>query len=402
MARFAYSGTDRNGQPVRGVVTATDEQAARELPEIQNIVLLSLRESTDEDSGTAEASKIFSTPTESDGAELLDHLSRLAESDPKVIGGLRALVEELPSGHDRGQLSRLVEWLERDSKRNSDGDFPELPQRLAAVLRCLPVVRFPVDLIGLYIARSRILSTLQKRIGLILVYPALLATAAFACGCFLLVCVVPGFSEMYEEFGIELPWLTSILLGLSDWFVDDWGLIVAVSIGTLAMVWFVIRGVIDPATRSRCLWRIPLFGKIVRDGMYADFSSALSAYVRSELPLDRALELAGQTVSDAAIRDASGWMVEALRSGQSLMDAKTSLPGFPLRLLDLFQSDLDGHSFADSLQEMAAMYEAQVSLRTHLINLFLQPLLVIIIGVFVFLTVVSLFMPLVSLLSALA
>lgn len=411
MIRFQYSAHDAGGQLITAVIDADSLADAVAQLQTQGLAVLSIAPAEGLEQALEPGAAVDELPADAGSwhgdnragqDESLQRLRDLARENAAVDAGLHALVEELPRGRYRRSLSRLVELLDKGGSLQQGLRSIEIPGDLLAVLQCVPYVDKPVDMIELYVYRVRARSVLRRQLTLMLLYPGILLTAALLCAVFLLTFVVPGFSEMYGDFGIELPWVTFSLVWLSNALVFNWPTILLAISGLCGITWMVLRFSLKPETRDRWFWRIPLLGPTIRDMNYSQFAFALGTFVRNNVPLDKALEFSGEAVHDAAIRSGSRQMAEALRAGQSLQTARHPLRGFPASLIDLFQWGHQSTSFADSLQDLGELFEAQATLKTQFMNLVLRPVLVIGVGFFVFWTVIGLFMPLLRLVNALS
>ena len=179
------------------------------------------------------------------------------------------------------------------------GTLPAILERLADLLERQAQVR------------GKVLSTLA--------YPIVLAIVAAFVVFALMIFVVPKVVEQFEDVGQQLPLLTRIVIGLSNFLAGWWWALLLAgrarpsSLGGRALKDEGLRMRFD-----RLLLRLPLIGRLIRDLHAARMARTLSTMVASRLPLLEGLKLTTETVHNRALRAASAEIAETVRTGGSL------------------------------------------------------------------------------------
>lgn len=237
--------------------------------------------------------------------------------------------------------------------------------------------------------RGKILSTLA--------YPVVLAIVASLVVFALMVFVVPKVVEQFEDVGQELPLLTRIVIGLSDFLAHWWW---ALAAGLVAFALLAVRALRDEALRLRFdtwLLRLPLIGRLLRDLHAARMARTLSTMVASRLPLLEGLKLTTETVHNRALRAASVDITEAIRTGGSLSAALRRAQVFPPLLVYLAASG-EAAGKLDVMLERAADYlEREFDGFTSTALSLLEPAIIIVMGGIVAVIVLSILLPILQL-----
>ena len=244
------------------------------------------------------------------------------------------------------------------------------------------------------------LADLQERQALVrgkvtsaLAYPIVLAIVATFVVFALMMFVVPKVVEQFDTVGQELPLLTRIVIGLSEFLANWWW---ALLLGIVAVALLVGRALQDEALRlrfDRGLLRAPVLGRLLRDLHAARMARTLSTMVASRLPLLEGLRLTTQTVHNRALRAASSEITEAIRTGGSLSAALRRAAVFPPLLVYLAASG-EASGRLDLMLERAADYlEREFDSFTATALSLLEPAIIVVMGAIVALIVLSILLP---------
>lgn len=314
--------------------------------------------------------------------ESLRTISRQSEQ-PHVRTILQTVHQAVVEGR------RLSEAMGRESKSfpalyramvsagESSGTLPTILERLADLLERQAQVR------------GKVLSAMA--------YPVVLAFVAVFVVIALMVFVVPKVVEQFDTVGQELPLLTRIVIGISDFLVNWWWLLIAVIALFGSVAWRALR---DPGIRlrfDRWLLRVPLLGRLIRDLHAARMSRTLATMVSSRLPLLEGLALTTPTIHNHALRAASEDIVEAIRGGGSLSVALRRANVFPPLLVYLAASGEAAGKLDLTLERAADYLEREFDGFTATALSLLEPAIIVVMGGIVALIVLSILLPILQL-----
>ncbi|MBV9884642.1 MAG: type II secretion system F family protein, partial [Sphingomonadaceae bacterium] len=340
MPDFAYVGLDTAGRERRGSVRAETSQAARDQLIARRLYVVRIEPAAE---GAAPlvsrgllrrkrigakqltlftrqlATLIQVTPLE----EALRTVSRQAEREEvrRVLGNVHAGVVEgrrLSEAMGREPASFPPLYRAMVSAGESSGTLPTILERLAGLLERQAQVR------------GKVLSTLA--------YPIILAIVAAFVVFALMIFVVPKVVEQFRDIGQDLPLLTRIVIGLSNFLASWWW---ALLLGLGLALFLFGRALKDEGIRmkfDRALLRLPLIGRLIRDLHAARMARTLATMVSSRLPLLEGLALTTGTIHNRALRAASEEIVESIRGGGSLSAALRRAGVFPPLLVYLAAS----------------------------------------------------------------
>ena len=237
---------------------------------------------------------------------------------------------------------------------------------------------------------------LRNKVMAALLYPTIVSVISLAIVAFLLGGVVPRIAEVFTASRQTLPALTRLMLGLSEAVQAGWpAMLIAVGIAWLAhRLW-----VKDPHRRVRwdaLVLRWPLLGRMSLLYHSARMAATLSLLIGSGVPLLRALQAAADTLGNAALRQNALALVDWVREGAPLTTGLEHQAQWP-RVLGLFArmgeqtGDLCG-----MLAQASAHMSEDVQRRALTLATWLEPILVVVMGLVVLLIVLAVMLPIVE------
>lgn len=226
-----------------------------------------------------------------------------------------------------------------------------------------------------------------------LVYPITLAATAVVVVIALMAFVVPKVLEQFDSMGRELPWLTRMVIGLSD-AITGWGWLVLLlgSAGVIASVRLMRRESVRLRVDSALL-RLPLIGKVIRDLHAARMARTLAVMLSSGLPLLEGLSVTARTVGNLALRSATRSMVVALDGGGSLSAAMKHAGVFPPTLLYMAGSGESSGRLGPMLERGADYLERELDTFSSATLSLLEPAIIVSLGGVVAVVVLSILLP---------
>ena len=205
--------------------------------------------------------------------------------------------------------------------------------------------------------------------------------------------VIPAFVKVFAGFHAELPFMTRMLIGFSNFMVNFWPLLLALLIGAV-MGFRVYVSTVD----GRYWWdkyklQLPIAGKIMFKGALARFSRSLALAFKSGIPIIQGLNVVGMVVDNEFMRVRIEQMRDGVERGESILRTATASGVFNAVVLQMIAvgeetGDLDGLMF-----EVAGMYEQEVEYEIKTLSQQIEPVLIIVLGVLVLILALGIFLP---------
>jgi len=205
--------------------------------------------------------------------------------------------------------------------------------------------------------------------------------------------VIPAFAQVFKGFGAELPLMTRVLIGFSDFMVAWWPALLAGLV--LAIMGFRLW-VATP--RGRYDWealalRIPVAGKIVRKAGLARFARSFALGMKSGVPVMMALSNSAQTVGNSYLARHIERMREGVERGESVLRAGISVGIFTPVVLQMIAVGEESGSLDDMLEEIGQLYQREVEYELKTLGAQIEPILIVALGILVLILALGVFLP---------
>jgi len=248
-----------------------------------------------------------------------------------------------------------------------------------------------------YIAYQRMALTFKKKFAVSLVYPTLLVTMVLIMVVFLVTYVVPQFAKLFENLNADLPAITLFMLavGTSAQKYAPFAAIGLVAVIVLVWRWKnTDRGteIIDGA-----MLKMPVFGDILLKYQVANFARMLSTLLAGGLPLVPSLETAAASMSSRQILNGVMESAVRVREGQTLAGSLEQQKMFPDLSVEMIEVGESTGALPAMLNSVAEFYEEDVQTALSAAMALIEPVILIIMAIFVGGVLISLYLPIFSL-----
>ena len=233
----------------------------------------------------------------------------------------------------------------------------------------------------------------RQTVGLALIYPAILIVVSVAVVVGLLTFLLPDIVRVFAARGADLPPLTKLMIGFSDFLTGNAGLVIA---ATLALIVSGTIGLRHPAAQQKChkvLWQSGL----ARQMTIVQFSGTLATLTQSGVPLADALSSATATVSNHTARTVLADVTRDVRDGTPLSQALARQNAFPPMMITMIASGEAGGTLPAMLGRFAQDQSQALQARVKTLVGLVEPLVLLAMGGVVMLLVLAILLPIVNL-----
>ncbi|MDD1619203.1 MAG: type II secretion system F family protein [Methylococcaceae bacterium] len=244
-----------------------------------------------------------------------------------------------------------------------------------------------------YLERSQ---ELKDTVSTALIYPAILLVMSLASLFVMLTFVVPQFTEMFESAGKALPVSTQIVVGLANWLQSYWWALLAGIISISSYMKFQLADPIRKKVWDGRFLKLPLAGTIITNKETANISRTLGTLLGNGVSILSALVIVRETVDNlvlaAAIQDAE----EQLKQGKHLSDALLEKRLFPKMAMQMIKMGEETGRLEEMLLRVATIYDKQLRVAIQRLLAFLEPALIITLGLMIAGIIVSILLAILS------
>ena len=253
------------------------------------------------------------------------------------------------------------------------------------------------EVLGRYISFQRLALTFKKKLAVSLVYPALLVTVVLVMLVFLITYVVPEFAKLFENLNAKLPAITVLMLAVGT-NAQKYAPVFAIALVLfVVLVWRWKNTERGAEHIDRAILWLPLLGQIWLKYQVANFARMLSTLLSGGLPLVQALETAGESMSSRRILIGVSEAASRVREGRTLAGSLEEQKMFPDLSVEMIEVGESTGALPAMLNSVAEFYEEDVQTALGAAMALIEPVILIIMAVFVGGVLISLYMPIFTL-----
>lgn len=234
---------------------------------------------------------------------------------------------------------------------------------------------------------------MREQVKAALRYPMFVVIAMGLALVIINIFVIPAFAKVFKGFGAELPLMTRMLIGFSDFMLASWPFLLG---GLVAAIFFFRAWVTTESGRYRWDYlsiRLPVAGKIIRKATLARFSRSFALGMRSGVPIMQALANSAQTVGNSYIARAIDGMRENVERGESVLRAAISAGIFTPVVMQMVAVGEESGALDEMLDEIGQMYQQEVEYELKTLGQQIEPILIVCLGVLVLILALGVFLP---------
>ncbi|MBI5107589.1 MAG: type II secretion system F family protein [Rhodocyclales bacterium] len=235
---------------------------------------------------------------------------------------------------------------------------------------------------------------MREQVKSALRYPSFVMMAMAAAIVVVNIWVIPAFAKVFQGMNAELPILTRILIGFSDFMVNWWYVI----LGGVAGLIFAFRGwTATPGglyTWDKWKLRIPIAGKIILKATLARFARSFALASRSGVPVIQAMTTVALTVDNAYLAEKIERMRDTVERGESILRAAIGTGAFTPIVLQMIAVGEESGSLDEMMEEVAGMYQGEVEYELKTLAQQIEPIMIIMLGAMIMVLALGIFLPL--------
>jgi len=397
MPYFSYTGRNASGERVQGTGEGATSNALADQLAAAGIIPLDITPSSAPEQGEQQgvlASFTQRIPLE----EVLlfcRQIHTLLKAGIPILRGLAGLQESTRNPAFAAVLGDLRESLE------SGRELSTAMQRHSRVFNPFFIAMVRVgettgQLENVFLRMFRHLEferEIRTQVASALRYPLIVMVFIGAAICIVNLFVIPQFAKVYANFNTELPLLTRILIGFSNFMVAYWWALLAAVVATMFGVraWLATAG-------GRLLWdkwklRIPIAGKIILKATLARFGRSFALAGQSGLPITLGLRTVAPTVDNKYIESKIDQMRLGVERGESVLRTATAAGVFTPVVLQMIAVGEESGAVDDLMDEIGSLYQREVEYELKTLGSQIEPILIVALGALVLILALGVFLP---------
>lgn len=394
MPSYKYTAYTKEGKEKKGSIEADDKDAAAKLIKAEGNTPIKI-----EEEGLMDKDLNFSFGGKKAGSRDLSIFCRqfvsISKAGVSIVDALEMLADQTENKELQKAIYDTMTSVQKGetlaiSMKKQGKIFPPLLINMVEAGEASGNLDVAFDRMATQFEKDTRLKSMVKKA---MIYPAALSVVIVGVVIIMMAFVVPTFSSMYADMGQTLPLITRIVVGISDFVVDRWYILVAVV--AVLIVGFKIFKSTEQGTYilADLAIKAPIFGKMTVKSASATFARTLSTLTAAGISMIEALEITGKTMKNIRFRDELLNAKDKVAQGRPLSEPLKAGGLFPNMIVHMIGIGEETGNLEDMLLTAAGYYEEEVEVTTESISTVVEPMIICIMAGIVGVVIMAVLIP---------
>jgi len=396
LEKFHYKAKTSRGRPVTGIVEAQDKKSAARVLQGKKLVVISLSQIGE---GTwYKLKSLFTRISSKDIVNFTRQLSTMISSGLSLSSSLAILQEQ-----SNPAMGKVIAEVLEDVQAGSS-----LEQAFAKHKKAFPDVYVALVKAGeeagfLGKVLERLAANLEKqenfkgKVKGAMIYPAIIVVAMIIVGIIMVVFVIPKVMDMYEEFEVDLPAMTKILMGIFTFISRFWFLGL---VGLLLGFYGVYMWRKTPSGKEwfdRAILKIPIIGVLQQKMILTEMTRTLSLLSSAGVSIVESLDMIADGVGNALFERAFRRAAEEVEKGSALAQSLSGYDFIPPVVVHMVSVGEETGKIDEAMSKVSNYFEQEAERLIEALTTAVEPVMMILLGVGVGFLVISIILPIYNL-----
>jgi len=397
MAFYKYKAFSPDGKETTGLVEATSQDQAIKLLKEKQLFVVSL--------GQTQEKALSSAFTKMKKVSFSDIVNFTRQLSTMVTAGLSIpdALNILKTQSTNTLLQEVLGNIERNIVGGGNlGDaLSKYPQYFSTIY--ISLVRAGEASGQLDKVLAQLADTLEgqrefrnKVVGA-LIYPAIIVVGMVAVVIIMMIVVMPRLTDLYKDFGIELPWSTQLLISISNFIIYKWWIVIILLVATAYAFrrWKVTEA--GEYILDSFILKLPLFGVLQQKLILVEFTRTLSMLIGSGIHILDALRILKGSLGNVLFRNAIEDVAKKVEKGFPLGDMFAAHKEFPPIVSQMVKVGEETGKLDETLLKISKYFQAETEGMVKGLTTAIEPIIMVVLGVGIGFIVISVITPIYNL-----
>lgn len=394
MPNFKYAAYSSSGKEIKGTIEAEDKNEAIRKLKAEGSMPTTVEEEGlfDKDLNISFGAKKVKTR---DLSVFCRQMVSLMNSGVAIVDALEMMVMQTENPTLQGALDDIKTSVQKgDSlangmRRRSDV-FPNLLITMVEAGEASGSLEIAFDRMGTQFEKDTKLKAMIKKA---LMYPMVIMAVVIGVVAVMMVMVIPTFKDMFASMDQELPWLTQMVVGLSNFMVDKWYIVLGAVVAFVVVYKLFSNTEFGKYFMADVKMKVPIFGVLTIKSASAAFARTLATLTAAGVSMMDALEITAKTMTNLRFRDAVLNAKEKVAQGRPLSEPLTATGVFPPMIIHMIGIGEETGNMEHMLETAASYYEEEVENTTGQVATLLEPMIIVVMAGIVGVIIMAVLIP---------
>ena len=326
-------------------------------------------------------------------------LSTLVSAGVPIVQGLNILEDQAENPEFKRVVGVLRGYIEAglsiaDAMHKHPAAFTELYVSMVRAGEVGGILDTILERLSAYLESSEVL---RAKVKSAMMYPLVVTIVAALITIFLIIFVIPIFKKIFSDFGGQLPYITRIVVALSDFLRQKFMYFIA----GIAAIYFGVKKYIKTEKGQEKIdelsLKLQVLGILLKKVAIAKFTRTMGTLIKSGVPILQGLETVAKTSGNKIIERAINASSDSIKEGGRISDPLKKANIFPPMVIQMISVGEETGGLDNMLSKIADFYDQEVDTAVKGLTSMIEPLIMVVLGVVIGTIVIAMFMPMLSL-----
>lgn len=400
MPLFKYTAKDINGKSVSGQVESADEAALVKILQQEGLVPTEVRKHGGKGGGITLSFLPFGKGVPY--GELVGftrQLSTMISAGLPLTDSLIILQKQTKSASFAKTLSEVVVAVEgglslSQAMSSHPGTFDVIFIKLIESGETGGVLDKVLSKLAQSMEKEREFKSKTKGA---FVYPAIVVTVMVVVMSLMMIFVIPKLTGLYAEIGTQLPLVTRIMIGLSNFMIKFWWLLIILIVGFVISFKAFAKTPKGSDLVSKFVLKVPVWGKLRRTLVLTEFTRTLGLLIGTGIPIIVALKTVRDILNSSTYRDGIDVAISRVERGSPLYQPIAANPAFPPIIAQMIRVGEETGKMDEVLSRLSMYFEEESENLVRNLTTAMEPIILVVLGAGVGVMVLSIILPIYNL-----
>ncbi|MDR3001241.1 MAG: type II secretion system F family protein [Fibromonadaceae bacterium] len=398
MPVYKYKAVSTTGQNFDGQLEAKDIEEARGMLIRRHLTIQSIKKKPTE----IKLPTIGSGVKAKDIARFTRQFSAMSNAGLPIIQSLTILEEQAANPSLKSVIHKVMQSINGGSSlADALALHPKVFDRLYVHMVAAGEAGGILDGILLRLAEYQEANErLKRKVKKAMTYPAMVAFVAVAVVIIMLTFVIPQFTSIFKDAGIDLPWPTQLVMSLSDLIRDKFLIWITFAIAIVVAFKYMLGVPKFRLAFDGFMLKSPLFGDLLTKSTIARFSRTLGTLLNAGVAITDALSVTAKTAGNSKVEQSILYIQRSITGGKPIADPMIETKIFPPMVVQMTAVGERTGGLGNMLIKVADFYDEEVDAAVDTLTSMIEPLIIVFLGGFIGFILVAMYMPMFSLADA--
>ncbi|MDU6265971.1 MAG: type II secretion system F family protein [Anaerocolumna aminovalerica] len=396
MNSYSYLVINKKGKVQKGSIEAIDEEKAKLLLKAEGFLPVSLEKQSflNKDINITVGNPVKSR----DLSVFCRQFVSILTAEVSVVNALDLLTQQTENKVLSEAIKEVQTSVEKgeglaDAMREQKKVFPSILTNMVKAGEASGDLETVFERLAIHFEKETKLKLQMKKA---LIYPIIVGLVAVAVLVVMMLFVVPNFMAMFTDMNIDMPFMTRLVIRVSDFMVTRWYVLIVVAACIIIGFSLYKKSTAGRETLGRIAYKVPFYGKFIMKSISARLTRTLCTLLAAGIPVIEALDITARTMDNVVAKDALLLAKEDVAKGIPLSIPIKNAGIFPPMLYQMIKIGEESGDIESMLEKVADYYDEEVEAAAQRLTAVLEPAIIIFLAFVVGIIIMAIMQPMLA------